>query len=271
MCVAQTTENAALPAGVTVQRNIPYDRHPETVADVFLPSGTAPGGKRPGVLVIHGGGWVGGTKERVVEKLVLPWVEQGFVAANIEYRLGPKYPAPAAVNDALRAAEWFRDNASRWGVDPKRIVVTGQSAGGHLSLMVGMAPKSAKFGPTGKVAAVVNWSGITDVEDQLQGTNMRKYAVTWVPEQEGRFDLARRLSPMTYVRKDVPPILSVHGTEDETVPYEHGVLLTKALRDAGADAELISVPHGAHTLPLEQMRKLYPQVFESLRRRGILK
>jgi Dipeptidyl aminopeptidases/acylaminoacyl-peptidases len=88
-------------------------------------------------------------------------------------------------------------------------------------------------GTTHKVAAVINFYGITDVEDQLQGEHMRKYAVTWVPEREGRFELARRLSPMTYIRKDVPPILTIHGNADETVPYEHGVSLTKALRDAG--------------------------------------
>ena len=84
-------------------------------------------------------------------------------------------------------------------------------------------------------------------------------------------DLARRLSPIGYVRKDVPPVLSVHGTADETVPYEHGVSLTKALRDAGADAEMISVSGGKHPLSMEEMNKVYPQVWDFLRRRGILK
>jgi dipeptidyl aminopeptidase/acylaminoacyl peptidase len=82
-------------------------------------------------------------------------------------------------------------------------------------------------------------------------------------------ELARRLSPMSYVRKDVPAILTIHGTDDETVPYEHGVRLTKALRDAGADAEMMSVPGGKHTLTEEQYTKAYEQIFAFLERRGI--
>ncbi|MGH9628079.1 MAG: alpha/beta hydrolase fold domain-containing protein [Bryobacteraceae bacterium] len=259
-----------LPESVKVHANISYDQYPETVLDIYEPKAPAMG-KRPGVLIIHGGGWRGGTKESVVEKFVIPWVEEGFVVANVEYRLAKAATAPAAVTDVLKAAEWFRKNAGDWGVDRKRIVVTGGSAGGHLSLMVGMTPKSAKLGPTSRVAAVVNFYGITDVQDQLQGPNMREYAVTWIPEQDGRFDLARRVSPVTYVRKDLPAILTIHGTVDETVPYEHGVNLTKALRDAGADAEMISVPGGAHGFPMEKMNDLYDEIFDFLRKREILK
>jgi acetyl esterase/lipase len=262
--------NPELPATVKLDPNLSYDKYPETVMDVFYPA-DPPRGKRPAVIVIHGGGWVNGNKEGMVQRWVFPFVEQGFVAANVEYRLAKAAPAPAAVQDVLRAADWFRDNAKRWNVDPNRIVVTGGSAGGHLSLMVGMTPKSAKLGSRAKVAAVVNFYGITDVGDQVQGPNMRKYAVAWVPEQEGRMELARRVSPMTYVRKDVPAVLTIHGTADETVPYEHGAMLTKALRDVGAQAEMISVPEGKHGFPDEKMKELYPQIFAFLRKRDILK
>ncbi len=258
-----------IPDSVAVESNIAYDKYKETVLDILRPK-AASKEKRPGVLMIHGGGWVGGTKEQRVPSC-LRYVEKGFVVANVEYRLGPASPAPAAVNDALKAAEWFHKNAKKYGVDSRRIVVTGDSAGGHLSLMVGLTPRSADLGPTGKVAAVVNFFGITDVDDQLDGPNMRKYAVTWLPEQQGRHDLARRVSPMTYVRKDVPPILSIHGDSDQTVPYEHGANLTKALKDAGADAELISVPRGTHGFPKAQLDQLFPQIFAFLQQRGILK
>ena len=110
-----------------------------------------------------------------------------------------------------------------------------------------------------------------DVGDQLEGPNMRKYAVTWLPEQPGRMHLAHRLSPMTYVRKDLPPILTLHGDADETVPYEHGVKLTRALRDAGAKAEMLSVPQGKHGFPKEKLDELYPQIFDFLKRQGVLK
>src|SRR6266481_9320968 len=217
---------AQMPDWATIHANIPYDQYKETVLDILQP--TAPSkGKRPGVIVIHGGGWTGGTKESQVQPICLRYVEKGFVVANVEYRLAKAALAPAAVTDALNAAQWFRKHAKEYNVDTKRIVVTGGSAGGHLALMVGMTPKSAKLGPPAKVAAVVNFYGITDVGDQFDGPHKQDYAVTWVPEQSGRLELASRVSPMTYVRKGVPPILAIHGDADSTVPYEHSVKLVK--------------------------------------------
>lgn len=183
----------AIPDSVAIERNIPYGQYKETVLDILQPKAPATG-KRPGVLCIHGGGWINGTKEDFLPSC-LPYLEQGFVAANVEYRLANVAAAPAAVTDVLKAAQWFRRNASKYDVDPKRIVVTGGSAGGHLALMVGLTPKSAKLGPPAKVAAVINFYGITDVADQLEGPHMQKYAVTWVPEQPGRLELAHRVSP----------------------------------------------------------------------------
>ncbi len=249
-----------LPDWASIKANIPYDQYKETVLDILQPTAKATG-KRPGVIVIHGGGWTGGTKEALVEPMCLRYVEKGFVVCNVEYRLAKVALAPAAVTDVLHAAQWFRKHAKEYNVDTKRIVVTGGSAGGHLALMVGMTPKSAKLGPPAKVAAVVNFYGITDVGDQLQGPNERQYAVTWLPEQPGRMELAARVSPMTYVRKELPPILTLHGDADQTVPYEHGTKLTKALVDAGARAEMITVPGGKHGFPKETLDELYPRIF----------
>ena len=255
-----------LPAGVTVLENVPYDSHPQTVMDIYKPAGAGP---HPAMIVIHGGGWTGGTKAGMVAAWVVRYLQKGFVVANVEYRLAAVATAPAAVQDALHAANFFLDNAKRYGADPKRTAVTGGSAGGHLALMVGMTPKSAKLGKPVKVRAVINFYGITDVDDQLHGPHMRKYAVTWVPDAPGRTALARRVSPMTYVRKDVPPVLTLHGDADATVPYEHGVNLTKALKDAGAVAEMISVPKGAHGVPKETLDTIYPRIFEFLALHGV--
>jgi acetyl esterase/lipase len=265
-----TTEMPPLPPGVTVERNLAYSTYPETKLDVLKPSGWNSRGKYCGVIAIHGGGWVNGTKEASVNSLVLPWLTQGCVVANVEYRLAKAAVAPAAVEDVLKAAQFVRRNADKWRIDDDRMIVTGGSAGGHLALMVGLAPKSAKLGPAANVAAVVNFYGITDVEDQIDGPNMRKYAATWVPPSPDRSDIARKVSPIEYVRKEAPAVLTIHGTADPTVPYEHGVRLTKALRDAGADAELISVPEGKHGFPKEQLDKLYEQIFEFARRRNLI-
>ncbi len=256
-----------LPAGVTVQENVPYDTHPQTVMDIYRPAGPGP---HPAMIVIHGGGWVAGFKAGMVASWVVRYLEKGFVVANVEYRLGTVAPAPAAVEDALKAANFFLDNAKKYGADPNRVAVTGGSAGGHLALMVGMTPRSAKLGKPAKVRAVVNFYGITDVDDQLHGPNERKYATDWVPAGPNRTALARRVSPLTYVRKDVPPVLTIHGDADDTVPYQHGVNITKALNDAGAQAEMIPVPKGAHGFPKETQDKLYPRIFEFLKKHGVL-
>lgn len=267
--LAQETK-VTIPDSVSVEANIPYGQYKETVLDIMRPKAAA-SGKRPGVIVIHGGGWTGGTKEGHSQETCLRYVEKGFVCADVEYRLAKVATAPAAVTDVLDAAHWFEEHAKKYDVDTKRIVVTGGSAGGHLSLMVGMTPKSAKLGPAAKIAAVVNFYGITDVGDQLGGPNMREYAVTWVPEGSGRLELAKRVSPMTYVRKGLPPILTIHGDADQTVPYEHGVKLTKALRDAGDDAELVSVPQGKHGFPKSTEDEIYEHdIWPFLKKHGVI-
>jgi acetyl esterase/lipase len=228
--------------------------------------------KRPGVVVFHGGGWVQSTKETTMNALCLPYLEQGFVVCNVEYRVAhlSESPAkgPAAVVDALKAAKWFFDHAAKYNVDENRLVVTGASAGGHLALMVGMATPAAKLWPTVRFAAIVNEFGPTDVCDLIErGTG---FAVEWLPEQEGRMELAKRLSPITYVRKELPPILTVQGANDRTVPVEQNVKLTDALKAAGADAELILIPGAGHGFTT-QWPDVNRQVFEFLRAKGVLR
>ncbi len=258
---------ATLPNGVTVHENVPYDRHPETVMDIFRPVGAGP---FPAVIIIHGGGWTAGTKEAMLGNWVSRYLAKGFVVANVEYRLAAAAKAPAAVEDALTAANFFIDHAAQYAADPDRIVVTGGSAGGHLALMVGMTPASAGLGKPVKVRAIVNFYGITDVDAQLHGAGRRAYATTWVPDGPDRTALARRLSPMTYVRKDVPPVLTIHGDADATVPHEHGANLTKALKKAGAVTEMIIVPQGPHGFPPATQEVLYPKIFAFLKKQGVL-
>jgi acetyl esterase/lipase len=265
----RSTGPPVIPDSVSLEANIPYDQYKETVLDILQPKEPSKE-KRPGVIIIHGGGWVNGTKEQRVQYAALKYVAHGFVVANVEYRLAKTATAPAAVTDVLKAAQWFHKNAAKYQVDAKRIVVTGDSAGGHLALMVAMTPRSAKLGPPAKVAAVVNFYGITDVADQLEGPHMQKYAVTWVPEQEGRRELAKRVSPRTYVRKDLPPILTLHGDVDKTVPYEQGAGLTRELTKVGADARLITVSGAGHGFPQATLDDQFEHIFAFLKEKGVL-
>jgi acetyl esterase/lipase len=224
---------------------------------------------RPGVLVIHGGGWVQQNKERIVQGFCLPFLERGFVVANVEYRLAPVAPAPAAVTDSLEAARWFHRHAAQYGADPNRIVVIGESAGGHLALMVGMAPKSAGLGPVTRVAAIVDVFGVADVSAQLFGPNPPWYAQQWIPEQPHRRELADKVSPIRYVRKGLPPLLIIHGEADDAVPHQQSEQLAAGMRAAGGDVEFISVPNGKHGLTVEQWNAALPRMFAFLAARGI--
>ena len=216
--------------------------------DVYRPATPGP---HPTILHIHGGGWTGGSRESVVLR-TLPFVQMGFAVVNVSYRLARVAPAPAAVEDCLCALKWVAQNAKEYGFDLSRLAVTGYSAGGHLALTTGMVPESAGLdrqcpgAPLPKVAAIVNWFGITDVNDLLDGPNRKVYAVEWLGSLENREAVARRVSPLTYVRKDVPPILTIHGDADPTVPYTHGTRLHAALQGAGATSELVTIPKGLH-------------------------
>jgi acetyl esterase/lipase len=189
----------------------------------------------------------------------------GWSVVNVEYRLTNVALAPAAVEDARCALRWVYRNAKLYNFDTTKIVTTGQSAGGHLALTTAMLPASAGFdntcpgdrtggasnaGPTNadelKVAAVVDWYGITDVSELLGGPNLRSFAVAWLGSLPYRNELAKQLSPLTYVRAGVPPIISVHGDADPTVPYTQKQRLHEALGQAGLPHELITIPGGKH-------------------------
>ncbi|MDA1315791.1 MAG: alpha/beta hydrolase [Acidobacteria bacterium] len=221
----------------------------EAKLDVYYPRNAA--GPRPTVVYIHGGGWTGGTKESSIFNL-LPYLEMGFNAVNVEYRLARNSLAPAAVEDCRCALRWVIRNAERYQIDTSKLVVTGHSAGGHLSLMTGILDPAAGLdnecpgNEELKVAAVVNFYGITDVADLLQGPHMQRYAVTWLGGMTDRQAIAKRASPLTYVRQGLPPILTVHGDADTTVPYVHAVRLHQALDGAGVTNELLTIPGAGH-------------------------
>src|SRR5260221_85801 len=194
-----------LPDSVAVEANIPYGEYKETVLDVYQPKAAADQ-KRPGVIVIQGGGWVGGTKDDYGVRVCSRYVEKGFVCASVEYRLAKVAPAPAAVTDVLNAARWFDTNAKKYHVDTKRMVVTGGSAGGHLSLMVGMTPGSAKLGPAAKVAAVRNFFRIPHHRHQPNRPQQQDHPADLVARPEGPPPNAPRLFPHDHVPPRPPPI-----------------------------------------------------------------
>ena len=247
----------------------------ESKMDIYWRRGTpAP---VPTVIYIHGGFWAAGNKEGAY-MILLPWMEMGWNVVNVEYRLARVAPAPAAVEDILCALRFVAAQAKNYNVDANRIVVTGESAGGHLALAAAMIPESTGLaqicaGTTAipRVAAAINWFGITDVWDVIQGPNKANAAITWFGSLTNREEIARRVSPLTYVRADLPPIMTVHGDKDPVVPYQHAVRLHEALGQVKVPNQLYTVAGGSHGgFSADERAKIYTTIKEFLTKNKIM-
>lgn len=233
----------ALPGGIQAFRDIPYAAgHPRQQLDLFLPES---GEKRPLVLMIHGGGFMGGDKRNTDPR---PWLEAGFAAASTNYRLSGHAPFPAAIEDVRSAIRWLRANAAERGYDPDRIAVFGASAGGSLAALAGSLNGSSLFltkdsaGASSDVQAVVDFFGPTDFlqMDRQRLPNGMVHDGPDSPESrylggpiQERKDLANAASPITHITRSSPPFFIAHGDQDLLVPYGQSVLLASALAEKG--------------------------------------
>ena len=268
MAVAQPApdmrSSVALFQQVRVVPNVVYERANgwEGKLDIYArrnqgATPAQPGPPTPTVIFIHGGGWVQGTKEGSALR-ALPYIAMGYSVVNVEYRLANVSLAPAAIEDCRCALRWIVAHAKEYNLDPDRLIVAGESAGGHLALTTGMIPASAGFDRTcyqmnePRVAAIVDFFGITDIADLLDGPNKKPfpeswpYTVQWLGNQPNRAELAKAASPLTYVKSGMPPTIMIHGDADNLVPYEHSIKLRDALQQAGVPNELITIPKGGH-------------------------
>jgi acetyl esterase/lipase len=230
---------------------------------------------RPTVLFMHGGFWAAGQKEISVMSL-MPWLEMGWNVVNVEYRLARVAPAPAAVEDCMCALRYVAANAKSYNIDVNRIVMSGESAGGHLSLTTGMIPESEGLArqcegePLPKVAAIVNFYGITDVADVIDGPHKANLAAQWVASMPNRNEIAHRVSPLTYVRPGLPPILTIHGDQDQMVPYQQAVRLHEALAKVNAPHQLLTIPGGKHgQFTAEERVHIWVTIREFLAKNGL--
>ena len=256
----------------------------ELKLDLYLPRKRA--NPVPTLILFHGGGWVDGQKERNVLQL-LPYLSLGWAVVNVEYRLARNTLAPAAVEDSRCALRWITYHSKEYGLDASKIVLTGGSAGGHLALITGMLPSQSDFDrqcptdsstrwrdatePQTKVAAIVNWYGITDVAELLDGPNAKHYAIEWLGSQANSKELARRLSPINHVKPGLPPIISIHGDQDDIAPYSQIVRLHAALEKAGVPNQLITIRGAKHGgFSRQDLVSSFVTIRDFLRKHGVL-
>jgi acetyl esterase/lipase len=207
---------------------------------------------QPALVFMHGGFWVAGSKDAQTLN-ILPWLEKGWNVVVVGYRLGGVAPAPAALVDTFCALRFVAAHADQYNIDVQRIVASGQSAGGHLALGLGLLAdegydRGCPAGDTPRVAAVINWFGVTDVVDVIDGSHRSDSAARWFGDMDhdAALALARRLSPLQHVREGLPPILTIQGDADAVVPYAQGQALDAALDRTSVPHEFLTIPGGGH-------------------------
>jgi len=249
-----------IPDNVVLEADVQYGTAGDRplLLDILRPK--LAGGKRlPVIAFIHGGGWGGGSKEGARGGL-LPFVASGnYLGVTIEYRLSGVATWPAQIHDCKAAIRWLRANTKKYNLDPEKIGVWGDSAGGHLVSMLGLTGGVKELeGDCGspdqssRVACVVDFYGPSDFLGiaAVKGSGGRNaygpVSKLLGGRVEEKRDLAKAASPLTYASKDAAPLLIVHGTDDKTVPLSQAESLYVALKKAGADVTFVKILGGGH-------------------------
>ena len=250
-------EAMKVPEGVTVYRDLAYvtDGHERQKLDLYVPE---TGENLPLIIWIHGGAWRGGDKTHYMP---IEYLKAGYAGASLNYRLSQHAIFPAQIEDVKAAVRWLRANAETYRLDPNRFAAWGSSAGGHLVAMLGTAGDVKEFEVgknlevSSRVQAVVDYFGPTDflqmdahrLPDGLvhDAPDSPESQLVGEPIQEHQ-DRVARANPVTYVSKDAPPFLIVHGDKDPLVPYQQSVLLNDALKKAGVPVTFYKVEGGGH-------------------------
>lgn len=247
----------AFPQSTILHSNIRYnnDTLHKHLLDIYLPANVK--GKLPLVIFVHGGGWLSNDKYAdmgYMKKTIAEIVSSGFALASIDYRFSTQAVFPAQIQDCNRAVSFLYDNANKFGLDNNRFAVMGFSAGGHLASLMGLSKNNnipSFFMPgTSKsfnFKAVVDFYGPTELllfpgsHDEKSPEGLLIGAAPLA-----RPDLAKIASPVTYVDKNDPPFLIIHGEKDELVSTKQSWLLSAWLGLAGVQNELVIIKDAPH-------------------------
>lgn len=217
--------------------------------DLYLP---LPAGKnRPGVVVVRGGGWLVGDRKRFAH-VASALADRGVVAACIEYRTADKSPYPAAIQDVKAAARWMRANAKQYGLDSEAIGTMGGSSGAHMALLVGLTSGIAEFegnggnaGVSSKVQGVVAMAVPANLLALSDGNKLTVAKFLHATPEEDS-EKWRRASPMSHIRSDGPPVLLLHGADDDSAPPSQATDFAQQYRQAGASADVYILNGAPH-------------------------
>jgi acetyl esterase/lipase len=230
--------------------DIPYwDQSKNELLDIYLPDEGE--GPFPLLIQIHGGGFAMGDKRDGHVQKLLDSLKKGYAFASIQYRLSGEATFPAAVLDCRMAVRFLKEHAKDYEIDPNRIATIGGSAGGNLSALLAMNIPNGEFlGEEGKhyattpyIKTAIDWFGPTDFKamDEQASHNGVSFTDHFEPysAESGYMgkplndvdpDYAAKANPMSYISKNMAPILIEHGTVDRLVPYQQSEIFFQAIK-----------------------------------------
>jgi acetyl esterase/lipase len=222
---------------VEVLRNLSYTEGGRRAnLDIYRPRGGVQ--NAPVLIQIHGGGWTIGNKEQQGLLIMNRMAARGWVGVSVNYRLAPKHRWPAQIVDVKRAIAWVRENIAEYGGNPDYIVLTGGSAGGHLTALAALTPNEPAWQPgfedaDTSVAGAVPFYGVYDFTmDDVGARIMREHFLSRVVFPPGATDDDYlTASPMNHLHADAPDFLVVHGAHDSLVPVKQARVFSERLRD----------------------------------------
>ena len=235
---------AGEPVKIVYRENVVYGQvhGAGLLADIAFAQSADP---LPAILSVHGGRWRGGHKRDTSAIKVKQWARFGFFAISIDYRLVGCTPAPACYQDLQCAIRFLHANAKQLNIDPQRIFLIGQSAGGHLvslaaTLGDGPFPRTGGWEQaSNKVRAAISLAANYEL-------NTLSWGNIWTPTSGDPSEARKLASPVHHVRKDIRPILILHSDNDRSVPISNALLMVDALKTAGAAYTFRRYPTAGH-------------------------
>jgi len=261
---AAQTPNPA-PAHCELRRDIEYASvgNVSLRMDACIPQSSA---KAPAVIIVHGGGWVRGNRQVDVAPLFQPLSDAGFAWFSIDYRLATDVlHFGVAIDDVEQAIRFVKAHAAEYNIDPNALALVGESAGGQLAAMAALRATPdesvkavvALYAPTDLVTLVKTSEYIpARIRNSVQGTPWEGLILAGLAQ----------LSPANNVRRDMPPFLFIHGTDDALVPISQSRDMCKRMRQAGASCEVFPVEGAGHGL---RWWEAYPDIAAPYKRKMV--
>lgn len=273
-CLLCHAADLEIPPGVTVERAVPYTSmpHGKLFMDIVRPK--APG-QYPGVILIHGGGFSGGQRDDYLP-MAIRLAQNGFVAAAVDYRLTPMFQFPLPIHDVKAAVRFLRANAAKYGVEKQHMAAIGASAGATWAQFLAVTRDMPQFEGTGanreqssSVDCAVSYYGRSDMRRAYEGS---RNAATALPpllggDRTSSLDAHFRASPLNWITPNAAPILAIHGTRDQNVPFEQSVWLVERMRATGIESELETIAEAGHGFKGADDERAFARALDFLNRK----